>query len=348
MPVLKPIISKVTINGAIATMALGGKMIDLQYTEKPGFGRSNCQFGLLPESDIIPKIGDYIELQVMYEGDDPSNYMTTGTHRVNDVIFDHVRKIYNIGMSAYDFNNGAFSEVGYSYDNASIRAIVLTQAAQLNLTVDRPLRISGAIAGFELDDDLGTFRFAAQTRAEILEKLADEYGFLLRVKAGQMFFYDFLDFEAQAADYFMSPVDVTRDANASTRETTDGCYSDVKVVYYDDEGTLVYGDLPIEDSNVSNKVLNLSESGRLSNIDSAARYAYGAARKANKEQTVFTATCEGNYKFVLGATIELRNFGNLQDLNKFDYKYFIRKCVHTLRKSDSWRTMIELQRIFTI
>lgn len=343
MAVKRPIISYVSINSSVGTTSIGNYISDFSYTEEPGFGRSHCEFTLDPSATLIPQIGDAVEIQVKYSSDPAPNNITTGTHKVNDVIYDHVRKVYNIGMSAFDFNGGALNEIGYSYDNASIRAIVDTQATQLSLTVNNLSGISGAIAGFQAQNSSSqtVYRFSGKTRAEILETLAQQYGFLLRVKAGTIFFYDFLDFENASPVLTLSPTSIASDSTAQVRFSTDGVYSAVRVQYMSG-GSPITSDLNIEYANVTNRILNLQSKGILYNGESAARFAYGAAKDNNKEQQVFTATTEGNWLYVLGAIIQLSGF------SQGNHKYFLRRCVHTLRQSDSWRTMIELQRVFNI
>jgi phage protein D len=340
MPVRQPLISKVVINGSIATASIGLNITEFSYTEEPGFGRSHCEFDLLYSASIIPVIGDYIEIQIKYLDTATTSFLTTGTHRVNDVVYDHNRDIYSVGMIAFDFNGGALNEAGYTYSNATIRAIVQTQATQLSLTLDNPTGISAEIAGVGQNATDAKI-ISGKSRSEILEKLANEYGFFLRVKTGVIYFYDFLSFEVDPATLNLARLDVTSDASSSGRRSTDGCASAIRVNYVS-SGSVVYSDLAVTGTNVSNRLINLQSNGILANGGAAGRYAYGASRISNKDQHVVSTTLIGSHSYLLGAIAQLSSF------SVDDGKYFIRKCVHTLRPSESWRTMLELQRIFTI
>lgn len=362
MAVKKPYINFVSYNAAGATVGIGASISDFSYTEQPGFGRSHCEFSLHPGAGFIPTTGDALEIQVKYEGDAEGNHMTTGTHIVDSVFFDYARHVFNIGMSAYDFNSGALSQEmqgSLAYDDASVRAIVSTQAGQLQMTVDNINSITGVRAGFWFLDEANSrvvYRFqGGKTRAEVLEKIAAEYGYFLRVKAGVIFFYDYLDFEIAIPSMYLSLSNFTADSTCQHQRSADGMYSGVRVWYAVDDTPIDNPEtrvevLPIPGSPVSNRIFDKVSDGLLFNQDAAARYAYGASKVVNKNQELIIATAPGDYRYVLGTVVQLlgSNLSNPSSgvILDVDGNYFIRKCVHTLRSQDSWRTSLELQRIF--
>lgn len=341
MPVSRPIISRVVINSASANVSIGAFISEFSYTEEEGFGRSRCEFGLHPSATIIPKMGDSIEIQAKFTDTPAADNITTGTHRVNDIVYDYVKNMWSIGMNAYDYNGGALSQQGFSYTNSTLRNIVDTQRAQLGMTVDNLASISTIIAGVGQNATDGKV-FSARNRADILEKAANDYGYFLRIKAGVIFMSDYLNFDVDPSSFTLLPSDITRDASAIGRRATANVISAVRVNYVQ-SGAVVFADLPIAGANVTNRILNLQNDGVLANADSASRYAYGASRQANKDQHTFKCTTIGHSRYVIGRICTLAGFSSLDD-----GRYFIKKCVHTIRKNESWRTMLELQRIFPI
>ncbi|NJM69236.1 MAG: hypothetical protein HC862_02850 [Scytonema sp. RU_4_4] len=337
MPVKKPIFSSVVINAATATVSIGAHISNFSYTEIWGAAASHFEFDLADSASIKPTIGDYLEIKFKYADDPAANLVNTGTMRVDDTVRRYDYPLLSIGANAFDYNLG--NRIPISYTNASIRAIVETQSSVFGLSLPDLNTISGAIAGTSTNVTDPKVE-KAESRAEMLALLARKYGYFFNLYLGQLIFRDISILESQPAARVLTKSDVCNDVVPQSRKTTSGNFKNVQVSY-NNNGSAATGvyTATADDGALTNNTINLSSEGYYNNFDSASRRGYGQIKESNRNWNRMSISCEGHYLLRVGNVVQLADFYP-------DYGFWlIEQAVHTIRKSDGWRTQLDLRYI---
>lgn len=158
-----------------------------------------------------------------------------------------------------------------------------------------------------------------QTDADFLKKLAEKYGFALKIYAGRMILFSWEVYEAKAAKGTIKKTDVRKWKYHSSMM---GTYTGAIVTYTDP-------------STKQTTEVIVGKEGRLyssmEKADSPAdaeRIGKNAVRNANRKETTITLTMNPVFFFSVSDNVMLEGFG------KADGRYQIGKIVHQVSKSD--------------
>jgi uncharacterized protein len=309
-------------------------LLTITYEENLSGASSKLDLAFYSASDRkltnLPNIGDTIEVRLQWQGE--SKQLATGLFRVDDRVPSFGADNLTISGIGWDYGLDFVNKTGLSYTNATLRAIVQTQAAApRNLTVIG--NISTLLAGTIPDGQTQPRTQTYSSRLELLRALALMYGYAFNLRYGQLFFRDIYDLERQATVKLITRVDVR--LGAQFRRKLDGLYRQAQTNYLDGSNTVVS---TMQDTSIPAVVtaqINLQSEGLYPNLTAAQRRGTGAILEANSDSLTTQFTTEGDCDLVAGAVITLSDFGSN------DGSYLITRTVHTVDASSGWTVQID-------
>lgn len=194
--------------------------------------------------------------------------------------------------------------------------------------------------GYSVSGDIEPipFKVKRQRREKdlsFIKRQAEDYGYFVSIKDGQLVFYKREDLESQSP---VRTIDIVPGSNLitwSAQEGTDKTYSKAKASYFDPERKeLIEGD--VQDlAAKTGDVLKIDE--RVESEDQAKKLAKGRLAKANENRRTANITLVGDPLLMAGQVVELgATYG------KYGGNYLIHVARHKIARA-SYTTALELK-----
>jgi len=282
----------------------------------------------------VINIGDRLSFDLSYE--DTSNILQSGTFVVDRIDFGFAPNIKKIGAIAFDFGLGLKGVSDIAYANATLRAIVSTQAAAAfpPLTVSPSLTgIDGFIAGSRSDENEGDYVVSSTSRLDLLSELAEQYGYIFSIASGLLRFEKYESAESQASIKTYTPTSVTPGARFDDNRATQ-----IKEAWAEYVGA---GYSIIQDqSSRTRDIADYRSEGFYVSKAAADRRCIGAIKAKNVNSLAGYFTIEGDSIARAGKVVTLSGWDTL-----LDGRWYVLRAVHRLSSSTGWIVDMDVRKI---
>lgn len=160
---------------------------------------------------------------------------------------------------------------------------------------------------------------SSQTDAEFLKKIAEKYGFGMKVYSGKLILFDYATYEKKEARTIIKKTDIQK---WSYKSSTLGTYTGARVSY-------------VNPKTKKKVEVTVGKEGRLyktsekaDSLADAERIGMNAVRNANRKETTISLTMSPVLYFCASDNIQLEGFG------KIDGKYQVEKITHQISTKD--------------
>lgn len=334
--VKRPYIDSFTVNDTELVSTLSPLIRGIEYDSKLFGATSTLAVEFLFGNGVVPDIetGDEILVTIGYLG--TTDKLDTGIFTVDRIDFTYSPNIMRVGATTYDFGLGFSGTTNISYSNATLRAIVGTQAAApvVDLIVyPNLLTIDTFIAGTRDDDATGNFIVTSKNRLSLLSELGQAYGYVFNIRGGTLIFDKYEDMEGRAVVGTLTPSScepgVTFDDNRAQQ---------IKQAWVEYVGS---GYSIIQDQSSPNPdIIDLRSEGYYASVAAADRRALGEIKQRNTTFWIGNITTEGSNIYQAGSNLTLSGWGN-----GLDGKWNIIRAVHELSPSKGWSVDLEIRKI---
>lgn len=175
-----------------------------------------------------------------------------------------------------------------------------------------------------------------QEDLDFLMQLAEDYGYVVTVRADRLIFVALADLATQPVIRALTPGDVT---DWSLRDRAEGVYRAAEVRYQPPQSretitrTVAAPDIEAEAVTAAD---TLRREIRVENPAQADARARALLRRENRKQRTGSLTLEGDPRLVAGANVALRQWGALSGLYQID------EATHTLSPESGYKTEVEV------
>lgn len=327
----KPKITSFVVNSVQRVDSLAPVLLSVKYQDAMTTDTSILELEFDATASGLPQEGDSIEIKWGYENSSSSQWFNSGTHKCDYPEQRYDPNILRMGAQSYDYQLSLNSSQQVNYFEQPLSSIVSSIANTFNLRVIGS--ISPVIAGAASDPG-SPVKVSGAGYADILRQLAEDYGYRLKLRLGNLYFESFSSLESQGAIATFSPGNTVR---AEFIRRISGLYRMARV-YYDTgfPATAVDNDVP------NNNTLDLKEEGYYKNVSSALLRSNGAIKLLNRLRHSGSLQVEGQYFLEPGKNINLSGFGD-SDNGKFQ----IERVIHDVSPQSGWSTTLEVRKVFS-
>lgn len=334
--VRKPYIKSFFINDTESVTTLTPFIRSLEFDSKLIGATSTLSVEFLFGNGSVPNIdtGDEILVTIGYQG--TSDELDTGIFTVDRIDFTYSPNIMTVGATTYDFGLGFSGTANISYANATLRAIVGTQATApiVDLIVyPNLLTIDTFVAGTRDDDASGDFLVSSKNRLSLLSELGDAYAYVFNLRGNTLIFDKYEDMEGRSVSGTLTPSScspgVTFDDNRAQQ---------IKEAWAEYVGS---GFSIIQDQSSPNPdIVDLRSEGFYASKSAADRRALGEIKRRNTTFWIGNIQTEGSSIYQAGNNLTLSGWQN-----GLDGKWNIIRAVHELSPSRGWSVDLEIRKI---
>lgn len=331
LPPRLPIITSLLVNGVEKVTGLAIAITSITYVDPITGGMSLLELEFDAEVAGIPVEGDTIRIMWKYQGESNATLMDTGLHKCDRPQRTYTPDVVSIGAQSFDFGLQLNSVQPITYNSSSLSGIVNNIASLFGLTA---ISDAATVTAGTTDTTTGTVKVTGSSYLEILNSIADDYGYRVRIKYGSLIFQSYAGLESGGARFSLTPSDCT---SASFTTKVKGTYRQVFVPYKTGSAT-------ITDTSVAhNDILDLrSPNVYYQDVNSALARSAGALKEFNSQRHTGAIAIEGNYLAESGYNINLVSWRESVDNGKFQ----ITKATHKISAQSGWMTELEARKVF--
>jgi phage protein D len=330
----RPKIFSFVVNSVQKVNQLAPLISSINYQDPISGGTSSLDIEFDAEADSIPIEGDSIEIKWGYEGDIEDRWLNTGTHKC-----DYPQRQFSsnnpstitISSQSYDYRMGLNSQTIVTYRNLNLRGIIYDIASLFNLNVVG--NISSTIIPGTSNDSSSTVEVKESSYTEVLKRLANNFGYRLKMKLGNIYFQKYFDLEN---DLIVTGISTTDCLSAEFITRTKGIYQRAFAAYKNTSSSAsIVADSPTTD------YLDLRPEGFYNDINTALARSAGALKITNRQRHTGKISVEGKSIYHAGVNIGILGFDTVDK-----GKYQIDAVTHKLSPSRGWTSELELIKIF--
>lgn len=270
------------------------------------------------KSKWYPQKGDKIKLLIGYEGE---KLLPCGSFEIDEVELRGPPDTVTIKALSANIKKTTRQINTKAYENTTLRQIVKQIAAT------HGYKVVGNIEDIRIE----RITQKQEKDMEFLLKLAERYGYIVKITDDQLVFYKIDELEKRDTVYVVKRTDII---DFEFRDKTYELYKACQISYFDPKTkrTVTY---TVSDSSITKgDTLKINE--RVENKQQAILKAQQMLKNKNRMQTEGKITLTGNPKLVAGNNIQLEGF------YIFDGVYQITTATHTISKHEGYKTYIEV------
>ena len=270
-----------------------------------------------------PEKGDRLNLELFYE--QSFDKLDCGRFEVDDIEFTGPPDIISLSALATDIKLNLREVRTKAYENTTLKKIAEEVAARHSLE----------LVGEILDLTFERITQNEETDLNFLNKIADDYGQIVKIENGKLIFYNWTDLEAQDSVITLNRSTISR---YTFRDKAVGTYKACEIQYQDAQKkeTITHTE-PATPPREDGDILKIRE--RVENRQQAVARAREALRRANGSQVEATISLEGASIFVGGINI------NVEEMGALSGKYQVLEAMHRLTSSQGWTCELKCRRI---
>ena len=270
-------------------------------------------------SEWYPVKTDELSIEFGYKDDRPIKVQGC---LIDTITLSGAPDMVNINAKSGQIDKAMQTKVSKAFDNTSLKEIVEYIARK------HGLKVVGNI------EDL---KFVRKTQSRMsdeafLKKLAEEYGYYLAIKKGQLIFEKKTNVKKET-----TKLELTREhcLRYAFKDQTSNVYKACTVSYWDSKSKKTITHTENAAGLKTGDTLIIKE--RVENLEQAKKLAKAALTAKNERQVEATLSVVGNSCYVAGAQLNLTGFGVLSGI------YTITKAVHSISGS-GWTVQLTASR----
>lgn len=334
VPPRLPKIFSFLLNGVEQVTALAPFLTSVTFQDLMDGGTTLLELEFDAEATGLPKEGDTIRLWFGYdqEGRLPNtNLVDTGLHRCDRPVRRYTPDTVSIGSQSYDYNLAINSQQRITFTSATLATIVSNIASAFNLGFSSNASVT-VFAGTS-PDTTSNVSVSADSYFELLQQLAQDYGYAFQLRYGTLFFRSFDSLSAVSYVFGLTPSDCLSTEFISKVK---GTYR--TAIFPHKTGAVTSVDTTIP----NNDGLDFRPSPFYHNQESALQRSIGELSKYNRSKLEATITIEGRFNAFASVNIQLVSFRENTDNGYFR----ITAATHKITATSGWTTELKLQKIF--
>ena len=273
---------------------------------------------LLWQSAWIPCKGDVLGLSIGYEG---QKLLNCGRFEIDELEYETPPDTITVKALATSIKKALRQKNAVAYENKTLKQIA-TEIAKKH-----GLKLVGSIA----DVKIQRITQNQQKDLTFLKNLAEEYGYIFKITADSLVFYETEKLKSASPTKIFNKKDLSR---INLSEKTSQKYKAVQVSYHNPKTGKTVKTTVKNVGVVNGDTLKIGT--RCENIQQAILKAKAAITKGD---TGIEGSIEliGNQYLVAGINIELKGIGH------FSGKYHVTQARHTIDKSIGFKTALEVK-----
>ncbi len=273
---------------------------------------------LLWQSAWIPCKGDVLGLSIGYKG---QKLLNCGKFEIDELEYETPPDTITVKALATSIKKALRQKNAIAYENKTLKQVAAEIAKK------HGLKLVGSIA----DVKIQRITQNQQKDLTFLKNLAEEYGYIFKITADSLVFYETEKLKSASPTKIFNKKDLSR---INLSEKTSQKYKAVQVSYHNPKTGKTVKTIVKNPGVITGDTLKIS--ARCENKQQAILKAKAAITKGD---TGIEGSIEliGNQYLVAGINIELKGIGH------FSGKYHVTQARHTIDKSVGFKTALEVK-----